>query len=94
MPYHLSAVHAAVGRVQLAHFDRVVALRTALWRNYARALAAHEGWRSSTSISTTRCRSIWSSVRWGSKFGGLWISVCAFGAVARHDCVLPRRRVG
>lgn len=40
LPYHLSAVHAAVGRVQLAHIDHVVALRTALWRNYAHALAS------------------------------------------------------
>lgn len=43
LPYHLSAVHAAVGRVQLAHFDQVVDLRTTLWRTYACALAALEG---------------------------------------------------
>ncbi len=42
LPYHLSAVHAAVGRVQLAHFDRVVARRTDLWRTYSRALATLE----------------------------------------------------
>ncbi|MGW5374831.1 DegT/DnrJ/EryC1/StrS family aminotransferase [Nocardia sp. NPDC003999] len=39
LPYHLSAVHAAVGRVQLAHFDHVIDRRMALWRSYARALA-------------------------------------------------------
>ncbi|MBF6214749.1 DegT/DnrJ/EryC1/StrS family aminotransferase [Nocardia puris] len=43
LPYHLSAVHAAVGRVQLAHFDKVATLRTALWRSYAGALAALDG---------------------------------------------------
>ncbi|UGT58874.1 DegT/DnrJ/EryC1/StrS family aminotransferase [Nocardia asteroides] len=43
LPYHLSAIHAAVGRVQLAHFDHVVGLRTALWRNYSHVLAALEG---------------------------------------------------
>ncbi|MEU6564866.1 DegT/DnrJ/EryC1/StrS family aminotransferase [Nocardia nova] len=45
LPYHLSAVHAAVGRVQLAHFDRVAARRTSLWRSYARALAGLDGVR-------------------------------------------------
>ncbi|WP_280453252.1 DegT/DnrJ/EryC1/StrS family aminotransferase [Nocardia cyriacigeorgica] len=43
LPYHLSAVHAAVGRVQLAHFDHVVALRTDLWRTYSRALTTLDG---------------------------------------------------
>jgi len=42
LPYHLSAVHAAVGRVQLAHFEHVVERRTALWRSYSRALAELE----------------------------------------------------
>ncbi|MGQ4616660.1 aminotransferase class I/II-fold pyridoxal phosphate-dependent enzyme [Nocardia sp. R7R-8] len=45
LPYHLSAVHAAVGRVQLAHFDHVIGRRIALWRSYARALADLEGVR-------------------------------------------------
>ncbi|WP_405166527.1 DegT/DnrJ/EryC1/StrS family aminotransferase [Nocardia sp. NBC_01499] len=40
--YHLSAVHAAVGRVQLAHFPVIEEKRKALWRAYARELAAIE----------------------------------------------------
>jgi hypothetical protein len=43
LPYHLSAVHAAVGRVQLAHFEHVIDRRKNLWRSYARALAALDG---------------------------------------------------
>ncbi|WP_435593560.1 DegT/DnrJ/EryC1/StrS family aminotransferase [Nocardia sp. bgisy118] len=39
LPYHLSAVHAAVGRVQLRHHHIVAARRVSLWRAYARALA-------------------------------------------------------
>ncbi len=38
LPYHLSAAHAAVGRIQLAHFDFIVKRRKALWRRYAREL--------------------------------------------------------
>ncbi|GAA5079689.1 DegT/DnrJ/EryC1/StrS family aminotransferase [Nocardia iowensis] len=38
--YHLSAVHAAVGRVQLAHFPAIEKKRKALWRAYARELTA------------------------------------------------------
>ncbi|WP_327120425.1 DegT/DnrJ/EryC1/StrS family aminotransferase [Nocardia sp. NBC_01730] len=38
-PYHLSAVHAAVGRVQLARFGAVATMRKQLWRAYARELA-------------------------------------------------------
>ncbi|WP_329406669.1 DegT/DnrJ/EryC1/StrS family aminotransferase [Nocardia vinacea] len=37
--YHLSAVHAAIGRVQLAHFDTIEIARRNLWRAYARELA-------------------------------------------------------
>ncbi|MGS2810838.1 DegT/DnrJ/EryC1/StrS family aminotransferase [Nocardia sp. MW-W600-9] len=40
LPYHLSAVHAPIGRVQLAHFGHVVELRITLWRTYARMLVA------------------------------------------------------
>ncbi|MGF6888068.1 dTDP-4-amino-4,6-dideoxygalactose transaminase [Nocardia sp. GAS34] len=45
LPYHLSAVHAAVGRVQLAHFDHIVDRRKSLWRSYSQALAQLEGVR-------------------------------------------------
>ncbi|UOZ03310.1 DegT/DnrJ/EryC1/StrS aminotransferase family protein [Amycolatopsis sp. WQ 127309] len=37
--YHLSTLHAAIGRVQLTHFDEVTACRRHLWRSYATALA-------------------------------------------------------
>lgn len=37
--YHLSALHAAIGRVQLAHFPDVAGRRQQLWRCYAGALA-------------------------------------------------------
>ncbi|WP_433622065.1 DegT/DnrJ/EryC1/StrS family aminotransferase [Nocardia sp. CA-120079] len=37
--YHLSAVHAAIGRVQLAHFGAIETVRRNLWRAYARELA-------------------------------------------------------
>ncbi|MEA5367185.1 DegT/DnrJ/EryC1/StrS family aminotransferase [Amycolatopsis sp., V23-08] len=36
--YHLSTLHAAIGRVQLANFDKVAARRQYLWRRYATAL--------------------------------------------------------
>jgi dTDP-4-amino-4,6-dideoxygalactose transaminase len=38
--YHLSAVHAAFGRVQLARFDEIEAARKAVWQAYAEHLAA------------------------------------------------------
>lgn len=37
--YHLSAVHAAIGRVQLAGFASIETTRQRLWRAYARELA-------------------------------------------------------
>ncbi|MFI5591208.1 DegT/DnrJ/EryC1/StrS family aminotransferase [Amycolatopsis sp. NPDC051758] len=37
--YHLSTLHAAIGRVQLAGFPAVAARRQQLWRTYAAALA-------------------------------------------------------
>jgi dTDP-4-amino-4,6-dideoxygalactose transaminase len=40
--YHLSALHAAIGRVQLARFDQVEAARKAVWRAYAEQLAGLE----------------------------------------------------
>jgi perosamine synthetase len=36
--YHLSTLHAAIGRVQLARFPEMEARRRALWRAYAAAL--------------------------------------------------------
>lgn len=36
--YHLSTLHAAIGRVQLANFDKVAARRQQLWRRYNTAL--------------------------------------------------------
>jgi dTDP-4-amino-4,6-dideoxygalactose transaminase len=41
--YHLSTLHAAIGRVQLAHFDEIAARRRHLWRGYATALAGIPG---------------------------------------------------
>ncbi|WP_410595486.1 DegT/DnrJ/EryC1/StrS family aminotransferase [Amycolatopsis sp. lyj-23] len=35
--YHLSTLHAAIGRVQLTNFDKVAARRKHLWRRYAAA---------------------------------------------------------
>jgi dTDP-4-amino-4,6-dideoxygalactose transaminase len=37
--YHLSAVHAAIGTVQLKHFGVIEATRKSLWRAYAAELA-------------------------------------------------------
>jgi dTDP-4-amino-4,6-dideoxygalactose transaminase len=37
--YHLSTLHAAIGRVQLAGFPAVAARRQQLWRSYGAALA-------------------------------------------------------
>ncbi|MEV0766415.1 DegT/DnrJ/EryC1/StrS family aminotransferase [Nocardia sp. NPDC050435] len=45
LPYHLSAVHAAVGRVQLAHYRVVADQRRMLWQSYCTALADLEGVR-------------------------------------------------
>lgn len=36
--YHLSALHAAIGRVQLEHFSKAESLRRNLWRTYAHEL--------------------------------------------------------
>ncbi|MFJ1767975.1 DegT/DnrJ/EryC1/StrS family aminotransferase [Amycolatopsis sp. NPDC088138] len=41
--YHLSTLHAAIGRVQLAHFDEVAASRRRLWRRYADVLTVIPG---------------------------------------------------
>ncbi len=41
--YHLSTLHAAIGRVQLAHFQPVADRRQQLWRRYAAALTDTRG---------------------------------------------------
>ncbi|WP_435592860.1 DegT/DnrJ/EryC1/StrS family aminotransferase [Nocardia sp. bgisy118] len=45
LPYHLSAVHAAVGRVQQRRHHIVADRRITLWRAYAHALADIDGVR-------------------------------------------------